>query len=460
MKKSLLLMMVLMLSVSLVLAGCGSKNEDPKPSNNTGGTSEPSAEPAKEPEKVEPFTVSLRHIQIGDTQRFRKALLDDVVKKTEGEIPGLKFELDAVEDQVNRYTKLPAEMATGNPPIIFDLFGGKGDAQKYGEAGKLLELTPILEELGIKDKFINNSQFMIGDKTYGLPIGGNNEGIFFNKKLFADNGITAPTTIEELEAAADKLKAAGITPFAMGSQAGWVPNMLVNTLIGRYAGPDLVERIGDGSLKFNDPTVVAAYSKYEQWVKAGYFPKGELGMTYDQMLNDFLNSKAGMIFDGSWRSSAFNNSELTKNITPDDVGYIAFPAVTGGIGDQTFINGNYGNGYGFSATANENELKAIKAFIKNLYNDEMQVRGLLEDGVLPSMKISGDAVTKVTDPVVKQVLDVAGKAAGAFSHFEIIIPSKVYTETEVQIQAIIAGQTTGQKAADAIQKILEAEAGK
>lgn len=314
MKKSLLLMMVLMLSVSLVLAGCGSKNEDPKPSNNTGGTSEPSAEPAKEPEKVEPFTVSLRHIQIGDTQRFRKALLDDVVKKTEGEIPGLKFELDAVEDQVNRYTKLPAEMATGNPPIIFDLFGGKGDAQKYGEAGKLLELTPILEELGIKDKFINNSQFMIGDKTYGLPIGGNNEGIFFNKKLFADNGITAPTTIEELEAAADKLKAAGITPFAMGSQAGWVPNMLVNTLIGRYAGPDLVERIGDGSLKFNDPTVVAAYSKYEQWVKAGYFPKGELGMTYDQMLNDFLNSKAGMIFDGSWRSSAFNNSELTKTL--------------------------------------------------------------------------------------------------------------------------------------------------
>lgn len=105
-------------------------------------------------------------------------------------------------------------------------------------------------------------------------------------------------------------------------------------------------------------------------------------------------------------------------------------------------------------------MKAIKAFIKNLYNDEMQVRGLLEDGVLPSMKISGDAVTKVTDPVVKQVLDVAGKAAGAFSHFEIIIPSKVYTETEVQIQAIIAGQTTGQKAADAIQKILEAEAGK
>lgn len=458
--KGLKALLVLTLGFTLVLAGCsgtGSKN-DPKPSNaestNNGSKETPGTD------KVEPFTVSLRHIQIGDAQKFRKALLDDVVKKTEDEIKGLKFELDAVEDQVNRYTKLPAEMAAGNPPVIFDLFGGMGDAQKYAKAGRLLELTPILEELGIKDKFLNLGQFMVGDKIYGLPIGGNNEGIFYNKKLFAEHGIAAPTTLEELEAAAAKLKEAGVTPFAMGSQAGWIPNMLVNTLIGRYAGPDLVERISDGSLKFNSPDIVAAYSKYEEWVKAGYFTKGELGLSYDQMLNEFLNSKAGMMFDGSWRSSAFKNEELAKNITSEDVVYIPFPAVPGGKGDQTYVNGNYGNGYGFSATLDDNELKAVKAFIKNMYNDEMQLRGLLEDGVMPAMKLSPEVMAQVEDPVVKQVLDVAAASGGAFSHFEISIPSKVYTETEIQLQAIIAGQATAQQAGDAIQKILDAEAAK
>lgn len=460
MKKGLMLLLVLALGFTLVLAGCsgnGSKN-DPKPSNgestNKGNKETPG------PDKMEPFTVSLRHIQIGDAQKFRRVLLEDVVKKTEEEIPGLKFELDAVEDQVNRYTKLPAEMAAGNPPVIFDLFGGMGDAQKYAQAGRLLELTPILEELGIKDKFLNLGQFMVDDKIYGLPIGGNNEGIFINKKLFDEHSIAVPTTLEELETAAAKLKEAGVIPFAMGSQAAWVPNMLMNTLIGRYAGNDLVERIGDGSLKFNSPEIIAAYSKYEEWAKAGYFTKGELGLSYDQMLNEFLNSKAGMMFDGSWRSSAFKNEELTKNITPEDVVYIPFPAVPGGKGDQTYVNGNYGNGYGFSATLNDNELKAVKAFIKNLYNDEMQLRGLLEDGVLPAMKLAPEVMNQVEDPVVKQVLDVAAASGGAFSHFEIIIPSKVYTETETQLQAIIAGQATAQQAGEAIQKIFDAEAGK
>jgi raffinose/stachyose/melibiose transport system substrate-binding protein len=456
-----------MLSVSVVLAGCGGNNNGGgntttgnTTGNSSGDTSNKKTNEDTKEEPVENFTVSLRHIQVGEAQKFRKAILDDAVKMTEAEVPGLEFELDGVEDEVNRYTKLPAEMAAGNPPVIFDLFGGMGDAQKYAQAGRLLDLTPILEELGIKDKFLNLSQFELDGKVYGLPIGGNNEGFFYNKKLFDEHGIAQPTTLEEFEAAADKLKAAGITPIAMGSQAGWIPNMLVNTMIGRYAGPDLVEKFADGSLKWNDPTVIAAYAKYDEWVEAGYFTKGELGQTYDQMLNDFLNSKAAMMFDGSWRASAFKNEDLTKNILPEDVGYMAFPAVAEGTGDQTYVNGNYGNGYGFSSDLDEHELKAVKAFIKNLYNDEMQLRGLLEDGVLPSMKLSAEAMNTVEDPVVKQVLDVAAKSGGAFSHYEVVIPSKVYAETEMQIQSIIAGNADAQQAGDAIQAVMEAEAGK
>jgi len=147
MKKTLLLLIMLILVASSVLAGCGNNNA--ANNNTTTAANTPKEEPkaeepkAEEPAKVEPFTVSLRHIQIGDAQKFRKAILDDVVAKTEAEIAGLKFELDGVEDQVNRFTKLPAEMAAANPPKIFDLFGGTGDALKYAKAERLLDLTPI-----------------------------------------------------------------------------------------------------------------------------------------------------------------------------------------------------------------------------------------------------------------------------------------------------------------------------
>lgn len=469
MKKKLVSVLAVSMAMSAFLAACGSKDNDnassplpsssPSASPSESASASPSASPSESasPEKVENFTVSLRHIQIGDAQKFRKAILDDVVAKTEAEVPGLKFELDGVEDNVNRFTKLPAEMAAGNPPKIFDVFGGAGDTQKYAKAGRMLDLTPILDELGIRDKFLNVlDPFTVDGKIYGLPIGGNTEGIFYNTELFAKYNLNPPTTWDDLTKAADTLKKNGITPFAEGSQAAWVPNMLVNTLIGRVAGENTNNGFVTGQAKWNSPDVVAAYQVLADWEKKGYFTKGELGKDYDGMLNDFVAGKAGMMFDGSWRSSAFKNDAVGGAIA-GKVAFVALPAVPNGKGDQTAVNANYGEGYGFSADLNDNELKAVKAFIKNMYSDEMQLRGLLEDGVLPSMKLSDESISQVTDPVVKQVLDVLGKASATFPHFDSVVQSKVYTETETQLQKLIAGKATPQQVGDAIQKVQDAE---
>jgi len=343
-------------------------------------------------------------------------------------------------------------MAAGNPPKIFDLFGGAGDALKYAKAGRLLDVTPIIEELGIADKFLNLSQFTLDGKVYGLPIGGSTEGFFYSIPLFEQYNIKVPTTWEELEAAAETLKQNGITPFAMGSKGAWVPLMMVNTLIGRYAGPEAIDGFPAGTHAWNSPEVTAAFAKYEEWVNKGYFTKGELGLEYADMLNQFVTGKAGMMFDGSWRSSVFKDPEQAGELT-GKVGFFPMPPVPGGKGDQTFVNGNYSNGYGFSADLNERELAAVKAFIKNMYSEEMQLRGLLEDGVLPSMKLSDDAIGKVEDPLVKQIMETMRQTGGAFSHFDSTVSSDVYKESEAQIQKLIAGQATAAQVTEALQKV-------
>jgi raffinose/stachyose/melibiose transport system substrate-binding protein len=460
-KRNAMVILTLVLALSMVLAACGKNNNTSSPSASASSSaSAPASESASPSDAaVEPFTVSLRHIQIGEPQKFRKAILDEVVKRTEAEVPGLKFELDGIEDSVNRFTKLPAEMAAGNPPKIFDLFGGNADALKYAKAGRLLDLTPILDELGIKDKFLNVfGQFTLDGKIYGLPIGGSVEGVFYNTELFQQNGLNPPTTWDDLVKAADTLKAKGITPFAMGSQAAWVPNMLVNTLIGRYTN-GFPNGIVTGEVKWNQPEVVAGYALYEDWVKKGYFTKGELGKTYDDMLNDFAAGKAGMMFDGSWRSSAFKEGAVAASLA-GKVGFVALPALPNAAGDQTSLNANYSNGYGFSSDLSDSELTAVKAFIKNLYSDEMQLRGLIDDGVLPSMKLSDASLAKVTDPVVKQVLDVMKAAGTTFVHFDAVTQKTVYSETELQLQKLIAKKATAQEVGDAIEKIQEKENGK
>ncbi|MNI04538.1 Multiple sugar-binding protein precursor [compost metagenome] len=365
------------------------------------------------------------------------------------------FELDGAEDRVNRFTKLPVEIAANSTPTIFDLFGGSADALKYAKAGRLLNLTPILKELGIDNKFVNLTQFTLDDKIYGLPIGGNTEGLYYSIPLFEKYGLKPPVTFEELEAASEVLKRNGITPFAMGSKSAWVPLMLLNSLMGRYAGPDIVKELPAGSKKWTDPEVIAAFAKYEEWVKKGYFTQGGLGLEYMDMLNQFVAGKAGMMFDGSWRSSVLKDPLQAKEMV-NQGGYIALPAVTNGKGDQTAINGNYSNGYGFSANLNAKELHAVKIFIKNMYNEDMQIRGLLEDNLLPSMKLSADTTNQVTDLIAKTAMDSLAKTQSVFSHFDSTVPSDVYKEVEAQIQKLIAGRATAKEAAAAIQIVQDA----
>ncbi len=52
-----------------------------------------------------------------------------------------------------------------------------------------------------------------------MPVGVHRNGVLWNNaKILADNGIKAPTDWDSFFAAADKLKAAGITPLALGDK--------------------------------------------------------------------------------------------------------------------------------------------------------------------------------------------------------------------------------------------------
>ncbi|MCQ6559757.1 ABC transporter substrate-binding protein [Paenibacillus mendelii] len=121
---------------------------------------------------------------------MRLQIFKDVVAKAEQENPGLKFELEGIDEVVNRDQKLKAEMAAGNPPDIFEVFGG-ADLNLYVKASRMLDLMPIIEELGLKDKFASLVEFTVDGKVYGLPFG-YSEGIFYNKKCSRNLGLPFP----------------------------------------------------------------------------------------------------------------------------------------------------------------------------------------------------------------------------------------------------------------------------
>jgi multiple sugar transport system substrate-binding protein len=66
-----------------------------------------------------------------------------------------------------------------------------------------------------------SSTMTINGKKWGVPYTYYQWGIYHRKDIFSKNNLTPPRTWEELLDTCAKLKAAGITPFAIGSKAPW-----------------------------------------------------------------------------------------------------------------------------------------------------------------------------------------------------------------------------------------------
>lgn len=437
MKKKLATIMAVAVGLTTVLSACG------KDEGGASSTTSPSGSAAPKE-----FTVSFRHTQIKDTAKKRKAMFEDALKEVEANVPGLKFESEGVDEIVNRDTKLKAEMAAGNPPKIFELFGGT-DTKNYAKTNNLLDLTPILDELGLKDKFVDLSEFTYDGKVYGLPIAGYLEGMFYNKKIFKDNGVEVPKTYEEFLKACETFKAKGITPMALGGNEAWVLNMLPNTLYVRVGGQAVVDGLQSGQSKWTDEAYVKGHTMFKDLIDKGYFNKDALALKYAQTQDRFANGETAMIFDGGWANQKYSNPDQSKMAA--DLGFFNFPTVEGGKGND-LINGSYSNGFGFSAKLNENEKKAVKEFIKVFFTEKYQLRQLKEEGFFPSMKLSSTG----DKPIIAEMLK-ASEGKKTFPAFDSLIQPKVKLDLESGIQAFVGGKKSVQDLLADVQKSQETE---
>jgi len=390
-------------------------------------------------------TLSLRHTQIKETSKTRLRLLEDVVAKTMAENKGVTIKMEGIEEIVNRDTKLKQEMAAGNPPDIFEVFGG-ADLKLYVKANRMLDLTPILEELDLMDKFQSLEEFTIDGRVYGVPYGGYSEGLFYNKKIFESLGLDIPKTWDELMETAEIIKDAGYVPFGLAAKDAWMTGMMWNTIMERYVGIDAFNKLVTGETKWTDPQFVKGFEAYAEIVNKDYFTKGALGLLTPAQGSQLLRGQAAMVFTGTWDAVHFTSQDAGG--LQGQLGFFSFPEIPGGLGDQHSINASYSNGFGFSSTLSKDQMEIVKKFIANFFNEGVQKRALKEDKLLPSMKLSD---LSDIDPLMNEVLTVMNNASSSWPAFDAIVQPVVTAEIGVRLQELLGGLSTPEEVAANIQ---------
>jgi len=427
-------MTMLMLSL-LLLTGCGSKNEGASRGERSEGA-------------VKEFEMSLRHTFINEADQSRVAMLNDVIKEVENQIPGLKIVTEGVDVVVNRSTKLKAEFAAGSPPKIFYNFGGS-DTESFAKTGHLLDLTPIVEELGLKDKIQDFSEFTVDGKIYGIPDNGYIEGFFYNKKIFNELGLTPPATWDQFLAMCETLKSAGYTPLALGAAEAWSINMIPTNFAATLGGSDMFRNLRTEETRWTDPEMVQAFEKVKELMDKGYYTENTLGYKHSEAQAQFSSGKAAIIFDGTWGLNTYANED--RSVVANDLGFFKVPNF-GQKGDNT-INASFSTGYAFSSHLDENEMKAVKAFIKEYYQEKWQKRQLIDSNRFPSMVLTD---TEDVKPIIKEISDSA-QGMATFPAYDALVQPKIKSDLESGMQQVVGNKVTVQQMLETMQQNQEKE---
>jgi alpha-glucoside transport system substrate-binding protein len=90
--------------------------------------------------------------------------------------------------------------------------------------------------------------------------------VWYSPRIFAERGLTVPTSWDELETMTGELATAGTTPWCIGIRAdgatGWVATDWVEDLVLRFAGPEVYDSWVTHEVTFTDPAIVAAVERF------------------------------------------------------------------------------------------------------------------------------------------------------------------------------------------------------
>jgi len=172
-------------------------------------------------------------------------------------------------------------------------------------------------------------------------------GIFYNKKVAAQIGMTQPpATLADLDATLQKAKGAGITPIDQfnGGATGGLAFPLQN-LMSAYGEPGPINDwiFQKPGATIDTPGNLRATQHLEKWIKAGYFAPDINSQDYATMMSRFIAGKALFMFNGDWESG-----NLDKQM-PGKVGFFLMPPLTAG-GTQAAMSTPLTLGIGNNAT--------------------------------------------------------------------------------------------------------------
>lgn len=313
MKKILSLLLVATMTMAM-LSACGSDSKE----TTTDLTKAP-AKTAEEPTAVAPAEAVTLTVLAG--QSTTDAGIEDMIDAALAEkYPNITLEWECVDWGNDFQPKMQQYMQSGLPDIMI------GKAQDVGTFAPQGILGAIDSTYASRVLDAASENVTLDGNVYGVVYNALYQGVYYNKDMFAENGWTVPTTLDELQVIIDACKAKGIVPFASHMVDTWS----IGNVTMQFAMNDVFNSDPTWGDKFREGKV--SYSESKEFQQAYQYNKLIFDNTFSETFSTeqtdcdakMVLGEAAMKVSGSW--SIQNFLDIDENF---NFGIFPFPNQTG-----------------------------------------------------------------------------------------------------------------------------------
>jgi raffinose/stachyose/melibiose transport system substrate-binding protein len=417
------------LGLAAFLAGCGS---------STGGSTNSNG------------SANIEFLSVQQANQGWPLILSTLTSQYAGTHPGTTFKVDFVAQPTQLIQQIQLLAGQGALPVLYNTPSNDLMAS-LSKDGELLDIGTTFQQLGVYDQLVP-AAVSIANKIYGsplaiLPFELNMEGFWYNKQIFARNGIQPPDNWDQLVQIAANLQGKGIQPFTASGTQGWPITRLIGNYLYRKYGPDALLNVKNGQARLTDPGYVEAAQAVANLGKQGYFGKGVATLDYQPAEDLFLQGKAAMFYMGSWALRDYTNPSVNK-IGEDNIGYFPFPNVVGGTGSADQIAMNDGQTTSVNKAKYNSAVGGWLAYVAKNYGD----LALQKEGAVTGFVVHNKPAT--LDPLTSLVIDQIAKVSQPVLWFEALFSQKATNISQEDAAPLLTGAMSPANFMAAVQQAL------
>ena len=343
-----------------------------------------------------------------------------------------------------------------------DIIGTPGPSFVYElvQAGQLLALDELADEFEWDELFVpwalslgevEGELYSISDEIETLVL-------YYNTRVFEENGWEPPTTLVELDALAEKIEAADIIPFSHGN-GDWRPanEWFVGEYLNHVAGPDKVYQALTGEIPWTDSDFVRAIELLNEHQQKGWY-MGGLELYYTTGWDDYIialaSGEAAMKIEGTWVAGALVEQEESGEYGDDLWDWVPVPSASG----EAIYDLGMGNTWSINAQATNP--RAAAEFLTYFFSPEVQARRFRECDTVPApVRLEAEALEGI-DPRIAAMIVALGEASDAgdygYTTWTFWPPkSDVYIYEE--IERVWAGEITAEEYLEGLRVLFDQE---